>query len=76
MGERTEILNALSKLTTGTILALILGFQIWNNSQNDQQWNQRLGGIMERQATSLERQEETSKILADALVRILEAKND
>jgi len=76
MGERTEILNALSKLTTGTILALILGFQIWNNSQNDQQWNERLGGIMERQAISLERQEENSKILGDALVRILEARND
>ena len=76
MGDRSEILDSLSKMTTGTILALILGFQIWTNYTNDQEWNERLAGFMERQAASQERQEVNQKILADALVRILEERND
>lgn len=75
MGEKSDIVNALSKLTTGSILALILGFQVWQNSVNDQQWNERAATIMERSAASHERQEANLKTLADALVRILEERN-
>ncbi len=76
MGDKSEILDSLSKWSTGTILAVILGFQIWTNHADDKQWNERLAKIMERQAASQERREETSKTLSDALVRILEARND
>lgn len=76
MGDKSEILDSLSKLTTGSILALILGFQIWNSSQNDQQWNERLQMLMERNAATLDNIAENSKTLGDALVRILEKKND
>jgi len=76
MGEKSDIVNALSKMTTGSILALILGFQIWINQSNDQQWNERLATIMEEELASQERHNENAKSLGEALVRILEDRNE
>ena len=72
MGEKSEILDALTKMSTGTILACILGVQIYLGHTNDQQWNERLESIMERQAAAVEKNGETVQNLADALILLVE----
>lgn len=72
MGDRSEILDALSKWSTSTILAVALVVMVWMNASNTAKWNERIAGIMERQAESQERQEEATKTLSDALVDLLE----
>jgi len=72
MGDKSEILDSLSKWSTSTVLAVALVAMMWMNSHDDRQWDERLAGIMERQADSQERQEANAKALADALTKILE----
>lgn len=72
MGDKSEILDSLSKWSTSTVLAVALLALVWMDSHDEAQWDERLAGIMERQADSHERQEANTKALADALTKILE----
>ena len=72
MGDKSEILDSLSKWSTSTVLAVCLVAMVWMDAHNETKWDDRLAGIMERQAASQERQEKAAETLASALVRILE----
>lgn len=73
MGDKSEMLDSLSKWSTSTVLAVALVAMVWLQSRSDTQWNERLAGIMERQAASQERQEAITEQLSHTLVKILES---
>ena len=54
MGDKSEILESLSAMSTGTLLALILAAQVYFQYDNDRQWNERMAAVFERQAAAAE----------------------
>lgn len=72
MGDKSEILDALSKWSTSTVLAVALGAIVWMDHSEDNKWNARIGAMLQRQVVAQERQEENSRNLAAALLRLLE----
>lgn len=71
MGDKSEILDSLSKWSTSSVLAVALVFMVWMDHRDETNWDARLAGIMERQAASQERHEETAKKLAETLIELL-----
>jgi len=72
MGDKSEMLDALSKWSTSTILSVALVVMVWIDASDEANWDARLAGIMQRQAESQERQEKAMESFAESLVKILE----
>ena len=72
MGDKSEMLDALSKWSTSTILSVALVVMVWIDASDEANWDARLAGIMQRQAESQERQDKAMESFAESLVKILE----
>ena len=72
MGERSEILDALAKWSTSTVLAVALCAMVWMDHHDEHNWDTRIEDIMERHAAAQERHEEHARRLANTLVQLLE----
>ena len=72
MGEKSEILESLSKLSVSVVLSLVLGMQMYFQWYNDYQWSERMHALMERQAAAAEKQVDNQEVLAQALRELIE----
>lgn len=55
MGKYSEILDGLAKVSTSTILAIIIAGVLYLDWQSDERWNDRLLTAIERQAVAMEK---------------------
>lgn len=70
-GNWSKTIDSIANVSTSVLLAFLLAAMIYFQWQNDREWNDRLAGIMERQAAAAEQHVKQNERLARILEQIL-----
>ena len=74
-GNWSKTIDSIANVSTSVLLAFLLAAMIYFQWQNDREWNDRLAGIMERQAAAAEQHVAQSQKLVTILEEILRERN-